>query len=434
MILILRRRRNRRPRLSCTPARSIIDRLRRGKDARAEFLRKATKDSDRSSVDIIRMTKYVFERLCADLVAEGGLRKVRNVEVDEMVVMFLWTVGHNIKNRILQKKFASVFMQLLLSGMARKKKEVQTEESGREYFTWTDELDQLLVNCMHTLVDLKKVDDKGKFVTDAYKDLERMMEAEMPGCGVKADPNILSRCKLLKKQFLAVQELKGLSGSGWDEVKKMVVMDDIVYAYYVAKHTHCAKLNRVPFPLYDGLDIVFGKGRATGSKVVGMEELRKPCPQIELPSNLMLGWTPGSANAEPTLDGKAPEEEANFVDLDDEVPPTTPSDRGNQSDATSQQKKRRRTSRAADNGDDDELKPLFKETVQTLKSLVEDSVNQKTQRAKLVQEIDKILGLTRAQAVKAGYLLAGDNQRMGVFFDLKWDEERKEWIEVVLEG
>ncbi|CAN1240095.1 Protein ALP1-like [Linum grandiflorum] len=52
------------------------------------------------------MSKHVFERLCADLVAEGGLKKLQNVEVDEMVVMFLWTVGHTVKNRILQKKFA----------------------------------------------------------------------------------------------------------------------------------------------------------------------------------------------------------------------------------------------------------------------------------------------------------------------------------------
>ncbi|CAN1240093.1 hypothetical protein LINGRAPRIM_LOCUS2603 [Linum grandiflorum] len=106
MILILRRRRYRPPRLSRSPARSIVDRLLRGQQARAYFVWKATKDSDRSSIDIIRMSKHVFERLCADLVAEGGLKKLQNVEVDEMVVMFLWTVGHTVKNRILQKKFA----------------------------------------------------------------------------------------------------------------------------------------------------------------------------------------------------------------------------------------------------------------------------------------------------------------------------------------
>ncbi|CAN1240102.1 hypothetical protein LINGRAPRIM_LOCUS2603 [Linum grandiflorum] len=261
-----------------------------------------------------------------------------------------------------------------------------------------------------------------------------MLEEEKPGCGVKSDPNIVSRCKLLKKRFLAVQELKNLSGAGWDEVRKMVVIDDTVYADYVAKHTHCAKLNRVPFPLYDCLDIVFGKGRATGTKVVGIEELRKPCPQIEIPTNMMLGWSKDSVGAEPTTRENAAECEANFVDLEDEVPPTTPTYKGNQTDATTRPKKKRRTSITTENGDDDELKPLFKETVQTLKTLVGESVNQKTKRAQLVIEIAKIGGITRAQAVKAAYILAGDNQRMEVFFDLETEEERKEWIEVVLQG
>ncbi|CAN1773768.1 hypothetical protein LINPERHAP1_LOCUS12647 [Linum perenne] len=37
------------------------------------------------------------------LVNEGGLQRTNNVDVEEMVVMFLHTVGHNTKNRILQR-------------------------------------------------------------------------------------------------------------------------------------------------------------------------------------------------------------------------------------------------------------------------------------------------------------------------------------------
>ncbi|CAN1789547.1 hypothetical protein LINPERHAP1_LOCUS18522 [Linum perenne] len=78
------------------------------------------------------------------------------------------------------------------------------------------------------------------------------MEQERPGCEVKADPNIISRCKTLKAKFLALHELRGLSGSGWDDTKKMVIVDETSYADYVAKHSHCAKLNRVPFLLMMG--------------------------------------------------------------------------------------------------------------------------------------------------------------------------------------
>ncbi|CAN1193926.1 hypothetical protein LINPERHAP2_LOCUS42265 [Linum perenne] len=92
-----------------------------------------------------------------------------------------------------------------------------------------------------------------------------------------------------KGKFLALQELRGLSGSGWDDTKKMVIVDENSYADYVAKHSHCAKLNRVPFPSYDGLAKVFDKVRATGESAIRIEELEKGCPTIEVQKNLMLG-------------------------------------------------------------------------------------------------------------------------------------------------
>ncbi|CAN1121058.1 hypothetical protein LINPERHAP2_LOCUS553 [Linum perenne] len=61
-----------------------------------------------------------------------------------------------------------------------------------------------------------------------------MMEHEKSGCGVKADPNIISRVKTLKAKFLAMQELRGLSGAGWDDTLKMVDIPDTVYEEYVA--------------------------------------------------------------------------------------------------------------------------------------------------------------------------------------------------------
>ncbi|CAN1797123.1 Protein ALP1-like [Linum perenne] len=51
------------------------------------------------------MNIHVFERLCEVLVTEGGLVPTKKVPIDEMIVIFLWTVGHNIKNRIMQLRF-----------------------------------------------------------------------------------------------------------------------------------------------------------------------------------------------------------------------------------------------------------------------------------------------------------------------------------------
>ncbi|CAN1121055.1 hypothetical protein LINPERHAP2_LOCUS553 [Linum perenne] len=132
------------------------------------------------------------------------------------------------------------------------------------------------------------------------------MEHEKSGCGVKADPNIISRVKTLKAKFLAMQELRGLSGAGWDDTLKMVDIPDTVYEEYVANHHHCAKLNRVSFPCYDGLAYVFDKVRATGKGAVGPEELERDCPPIDVPNKMLLRW-----NSEYSNIGTKPNEQPN---------------------------------------------------------------------------------------------------------------------------
>ena len=89
-----------------------------------------------------------------------------------------------------------------------------------------------------------------------------------------------------------------------------------------------------------------------------------------------------------------------FINLDDEVPPATPTDKGNQSDATSGPKRPRRFSKAATTGDDDELTPLLKETVCSLRELVGESAAHKSQRAVMWTELGKIEGITKRQAVR----------------------------------
>ncbi|CAN1161837.1 hypothetical protein LINPERHAP2_LOCUS24155 [Linum perenne] len=203
------------------------------------------------------------------------------------------------------------------------------------YFPWNDELDQLLVKSILAIADDKKVDEKGKFANGAHTLLERLMLNEKPNCGVKATPNIVSRCKTLKAKFLAVQELRGLSGAGWDDVKKAVDIDDTSYAEYVEKHPHCAKLNRVHFPCYDGLEKVFGKIRAIGKSAIRLEELDRPVPNIEIPVNMQLGWkSSGSSENQPSpTDQEEQTHNDDQVGGDDGPNPPTPTDKATQSKA-----------------------------------------------------------------------------------------------------
>ncbi|CAN1774595.1 hypothetical protein LINPERHAP1_LOCUS13022 [Linum perenne] len=54
---------------------------------------------------MFRMSRRIFRKLCTVLQEAGGLARTKNVEVDEMVAMFLLTIGHNAKNRTCQVLF-----------------------------------------------------------------------------------------------------------------------------------------------------------------------------------------------------------------------------------------------------------------------------------------------------------------------------------------
>ncbi|CAN1187904.1 hypothetical protein LINPERHAP1_LOCUS28085 [Linum perenne] len=72
---------------------------------RVGFMHYATKTTDQMCVNMLRMRCIVFEKLCTLLTEEGGLRRSKNMDVEEMVAIFLVTVGHNIKNRKAQFLF-----------------------------------------------------------------------------------------------------------------------------------------------------------------------------------------------------------------------------------------------------------------------------------------------------------------------------------------
>ncbi|CAN0862238.1 hypothetical protein LINGRAHAP2_LOCUS8421 [Linum grandiflorum] len=394
---------------------------------------RATKQNDHSSLYAIRVSMRVFEKLCTVLVFEGGLKKTKNVEVEEMVVMFLHTMGQHIKNRILQQRFgrsgSSHDGRVLRDAvtrpnglkvpkvMPRKRKAQQKEdnddEKGRPYFSWNDDLDQLLVRSMMTLVESRKIDEKGKFVPGAYVILEEMMEQAQPGCGVKADPNIMSRVKTLKQKFLAVQELRGLREQN---------------------HPHCAKLNKVAFPCYDALEFVYGKTRATGASSAGLEELRQkaPCPEIEVSNNLLLGWDKISVY-QTTEPSGVRNEEAEFVAVDDDVPPVTPTDKAQQSDAASRPKRIRCATKSAPATEEvDELKPILKAAVDNLHAMTSQSDQTITQKDNLYEEVENIEGISADEAVDAAFKLVKDADLLRLFYGMRSAEARKRLIERVL--
>ncbi|CAL1397152.1 unnamed protein product [Linum trigynum] len=73
--------------------------------ARNSFMRCIVSHGDISCTMLVRMNCRTFQKLCMLLRDEGGLRCSWNIEIDEMVAIFLYTIAHNEKNRQLQATF-----------------------------------------------------------------------------------------------------------------------------------------------------------------------------------------------------------------------------------------------------------------------------------------------------------------------------------------
>ncbi|CAN1160539.1 hypothetical protein LINPERHAP2_LOCUS23374, partial [Linum perenne] len=155
--------------------------------------------------------------------------------------------------------------------MTKRRRDENATENPRDYYKWTDQTDSVLVECMQDMAKQQQVEN-GQFKAGAFKEIEKMMEVLLVGHGIKASPHIKSRIKVLKKQFQIVQELRGLSGAGWNDELKCVNIEDSSFSEHVQNHSYCSGWNRKPFPLYDGLLAVSGKSRTNGKGALGINE------------------------------------------------------------------------------------------------------------------------------------------------------------------
>nr|XP_043638429.1 protein ALP1-like [Erigeron canadensis] len=96
---------------------------------RDKNMRKMVYQSDTTSITNIRMNIYAFRKLCGILESRGGLSNSKNIKVDEQVAMFLHTLAHNEKNRIIINRFErsgetiSRYFHIVLNAVCRLHKE-----------------------------------------------------------------------------------------------------------------------------------------------------------------------------------------------------------------------------------------------------------------------------------------------------------------------
>ncbi|CAN1175219.1 hypothetical protein LINPERPRIM_LOCUS30711 [Linum perenne] len=246
------------------------------------------------------------------------------------------------------------------------------EKDGRSYKPWTAQLDAALIKGMKEVMDNGLIEN-GKFKPGAYKALEKKLFARFPEVDMKANPNIKSRVKTLKIKFVAVQLI----------------------------NTLCANKNRVPYPTYDEMLAIFGKRRATGSKV---KKIIDPAPEPSAETN--FDSTPNTFVREGSPDEVIRAMEDNFVDdmLNTENAPSTEPFRKrcveeSPSDANTQAKKKKRQTADETFAEDitsklvGRFEPMINRTIEALGGmLAEEAVVELRERDMLVNELKKLDG------------------------------------------
>lgn len=63
-------------------------------------------ESDLACIENTCMDRRTFSILCQHLRTIGGLKGTKNMDVEEMVAIFLHIISHDVKNRIIRRQFA----------------------------------------------------------------------------------------------------------------------------------------------------------------------------------------------------------------------------------------------------------------------------------------------------------------------------------------
>ncbi|CAN1181217.1 hypothetical protein LINPERPRIM_LOCUS6111 [Linum perenne] len=296
-------------------------------------------------------------------------------------------------------------------------------------------MDATLLKCL-TEVKVNGLIENGKFKPGAYKAVEKLLKVFHPEAGIKADPHVKSRVKTVKKQFDAVHLLKTQSGYGWDDELKCPDIENQVYNDFVEKHPECANKNRVPFPNYDELLAIFGKGRATGSNV---KQITDPAPE---PSTDSVQEKNESFVRETSPEEMIRAMEDNFVNdmLDTEngtQPKPTPKRGAEESpvDASNHTKKKKRQTQDEAFAEDITSKlaarfePMINRTIEALGGiLAEETVVEVRERDTLVEELKKLDGISEEQVFDATLLLLESDNKLRMFYRLDSNDSKKKYI------
>ncbi|GAB2284196.1 hypothetical protein Dimus_018661 [Dionaea muscipula] len=152
------------------------------------------------------------------------------------------------------------------SASATKKKAKAKVDGARGRRTWQKFEEDCAIHAMRELVnDPKWKLDTGAFRSGFFVEVEKKLVKTFPGIDLRASPHIESKVKVWKRHYHTLYDMLKTSGFGWDDEKKMILVDsDDVWNNYVAREPEAAHMRDKSWRYYDDWLVLFGKDRATG--------------------------------------------------------------------------------------------------------------------------------------------------------------------------
>ncbi|XP_058202615.1 uncharacterized protein LOC131317052 [Rhododendron vialii] len=112
--------------------------------------------------------------------------------------------------------------------------------------------------------------DCGQFKAGFYGECEKRIIRAFPGTNLRAHPHIDSKIKAWRKQYHLLQDMLKLSGFGWDDTEKMILVDsDDVWENFVRSHSDAKGMRNKPHPYFEEWLHLFGNDRANGDLAEG---------------------------------------------------------------------------------------------------------------------------------------------------------------------
>ncbi|CAO2842014.1 unnamed protein product [Amaranthus hypochondriacus] len=232
----------------------------------------------------------------------------------------------------------------------------------------------------------------------------------MPEAELKVS-NIDSRLSYLRKRFNALQDIKQKDSEfGWDDNHKMVTGDRKLFDDWAKSHKDARGMFRKSFSFYDDLELIYSKDKATGSKAI------LPADKDD-EETMLQDTTPGK------------EEE----DVPSEVSATNKRivDEGSSKDKAKKKVRKNKEIQNMQKKLETMLEKLIESSNEQIEKLVSVLEAPKNSKSGLREELGKVRGISRAQALLLCKKMNEDD--IVIFRDLQDEDEKYDFLMIILD-